>query len=164
MPRWNTVKGDPEKEDEYRKYQREKQRGYRAADPEKAKKQYRKDHEALMSDSGRLEKKRAYAREQQRRFRENNPRAWESSRLKSKYGITLEQYEEMLEKQGGVCAICKQPEVTKIKGQKMWRLAVDHCHETNKVRGLLCGKCNRGLGFFQHDVSLLSTAVKYLEV
>jgi hypothetical protein len=58
--------------------------------------------------------------------------------LKVKYGITLEQYEEMLEAQGGVCKICKQP-----PGERL--LAVDHCHNSLQVRGLLCGRCNTSL-------------------
>lgn len=55
--------------------------------------------------------------------------------LKSTYGITIEQYNEMLVRQGGVCAICSRP-------PKSRRLAVDHCHITNIIRGLLCYVCN----------------------
>lgn len=73
------------------------------------------------------------------------------------YGITLEQYNIMLAKQNNVCAICKK-ECT--SGRK---LAVDHCHTTNHVRGLLCINCNRGLGYFKDSSSLLLDAQNYLE-
>jgi len=72
-------------------------------------------------------------------------------------------YAIMLEKQGGVCAICKQPETfMHPKAKRVARLAVDHCHDTGKVRGLLCAKCNRGLGYFRHNVAYLRNAEEYL--
>jgi len=77
------------------------------------------------------------------------------NRLKQ-YGITIEQYEEMFRKQRGLCAICKKPE-------DKFRLAVDHNHITGKVRGLLCHNCNPAIGKFNHDVILLSRALKYLK-
>ena len=64
--------------------------------------------------------------------------------LKKKYGITLEQYDEMFEAQGGICAICKESDIT---GK---RLSIDHDHETGKVRGLLCGKCNTRIGVLEN--------------
>lgn len=65
--------------------------------------------------------------------------------LLSKFGLTLEQYEDMLTAQGGVCKICRQPERTKR------RLAVDHNHTTGKVRGLLCAQCNTRLGHLESE-------------
>ena len=81
-----------------------------------------------------------------------------SSQLKYKYGITIEQYDQMFNKQGGLCAICgaSQAEIGKT-------FAVDHCHETGKVRGLLCGKCNIGIGHFDHDFTKLINAAVYLD-
>ena len=73
------------------------------------------------------------------------------------YGIGLVEYTQMLEVQGGVCAICGCPCAT---GR---RLAVDHCHTTGKVRGLLCGNCNKGLGSFKDDPRLIRKAIDYLE-
>ncbi len=61
------------------------------------------------------------------------------------YGITLEQYEEMLEAQGGVCKICGDPPPT---GRKKY-LSVDHCHQTGRVRGLLCTQCNTRLAWIE---------------
>lgn len=73
------------------------------------------------------------------------------------YGLTPEQYETMLAEQGGVCKICKGLD------NGRWKLlAVDHCHSTGKVRGLLCAKCNKGLGQFNDDAALLKAAITYL--
>lgn len=76
----------------------------------------------------------------------------------TRYGITNEQYQTMLESQNGTCKICKQHETMRGRG-----LAVDHCHATGKVRGLLCGKCNQGLGSFRDNPELLGAAIQYIE-
>jgi Autographiviridae endonuclease VII len=81
--------------------------------------------------------------------------------LKKKFKITLEEYDAMSEKQQGLCAICGQPETTPWRDTTR-RLAVDHCHETGTIRGLLCMNHNQGLGKFQHDPDLLEKAAKYL--
>lgn len=79
------------------------------------------------------------------------------------YGLTLDGYLSMAEEQGNVCLICKNPETApnSLSG-KVKDLAVDHCHSTNKIRGLLCSNCNRGLGLFCDDPSLLQSAINYL--
>lgn len=76
-----------------------------------------------------------------------------------RYGITDDDYLRMVASQGGVCVICKQPET----GGRTKRLSVDHCHASKKVRGLLCGSCNRGLGSFRDDPSRLRAAAAYIE-
>lgn len=73
------------------------------------------------------------------------------------YGITLAEYEEKLKAQGGVCQICGKPD--EVEGRRM---AIDHCHKTGAVRGLLCGNCNRGLGNFQDSPELVAKAAEYL--
>lgn len=78
-----------------------------------------------------------------------------SARLRM-YGITREKTIEMLESQGGLCAVCRGP-----FGEKGFH--VDHCHETRRVRGLLCYSCNGGLGFFQDDPVRLASAIAYLQ-
>lgn len=75
-----------------------------------------------------------------------------------RYGITSEQYAEMLAAQGGRCAICR----TESPGGRKKMMSVDHCHSSNKVRGLLCTNCNAGLGHFRDDPDLLRAAVAYL--
>jgi hypothetical protein len=76
------------------------------------------------------------------------------------YGITLEQYNEMFEKQGGVCAICGA-KPSKVNGTKKKHLHVDHDHKTGKVRGLLCVTCNVKLGFME---KYYEKAKKYLGI
>ncbi len=78
--------------------------------------------------------------------------------LKSQYGITLEQYNELLKQQNHKCAICKTDEVDVYKGL----LYVDHCHSTNKIRGLLCHHCNTALGKFYDSEERLLNAIEYL--
>lgn len=100
-----------------------------------------------------------------KKWNENNPeRAKKSERsrhLKHRYNITLEEYNTMLEEQGGKCKICNSPETKTSHGTGTF--AVDHCHETGKVRGLLCNNCNRGLGLFRDDVVILKSALNYLD-
>jgi hypothetical protein len=75
-----------------------------------------------------------------------------------KYGITKEQFYDLLSKQGDCCAICGSSEP--VGSSSQWK--VDHDHVTGKVRGLLCNTCNVGLGMFRDDSELLKTASKYL--
>ncbi len=82
--------------------------------------------------------------------------------LKKDFGISVSDYEEMLAKQNYSCKICGvSAEEEKLRTSK--RLAVDHCHTTGRVRGLLCRKCNTGLGNFNDDISLLCKSINYLK-
>jgi hypothetical protein len=78
---------------------------------------------------------------------------------RKKYGITLEQYNAMFAKQNGCCVICNTHQSELEKG-----LAVDHCHTTGKVRGLLCNNCNLMLGFAKDNVNSLLSAIRYLSI
>lgn len=83
--------------------------------------------------------------------------------LKTNYGLTLEEYQAMLDKQGGGCAICGRQETQRSNPQGVVdSLRVDHCHTTGKIRGLLCSKCNFGLSNFNDNPELLINAAKYL--
>lgn len=83
--------------------------------------------------------------------------------LKTKFDLTLVQYNQKSADQNGVCAICKEPETIPVaRGTGTRSLAVDHNHTTSKVRGLLCANCNRALGMFKDSKQLLTNAIKYL--
>ena len=82
--------------------------------------------------------------------------------LKKKFGITLDEFNVMVKNQNGVYAICGKPEnKTGCRGTK--NLSVDHNHETGKIRGLLCYKCNLGIGNFLENGKLLTKAINYLK-
>lgn len=84
--------------------------------------------------------------------------------LRAKYKINLLQYEEMFEAQNGVCKICEQPETAIDKSTKATKaLSVDHCHDTLKIRGLLCHRCNVGIGSLMHNPNLIRKAALYCE-
>lgn len=88
----------------------------------------------------------------------NNPEKRKEQRIK-KYGITIAEYNSMLIAQNNSCAICGHSEM---KDKNFFPL-IDHCHDTNKVRGLLCMNCNQGLGKFKDDIAILSNAIRYLK-
>ena len=73
--------------------------------------------------------------------------------LKRRYNLEVEDYLAMSDEQQGACAICRQ---------YVPRLNVDHCHDSGKVRGLLCQNCNTGLGKFKDNIQYLADAISYL--
>lgn len=103
------------------------------------------------------------ARENLRKWRAANPEKVQASSrrayLKKAFGITPEQYDEMLAAQGGVCAICGGTESGNGK-----RFHVDHDHTTGAIRGILCHHCNLALGHFKDDPKRLAQAIAYLGV
>jgi hypothetical protein len=94
-----------------------------------------------------------------KKYSEN--RSWN---YRQNFGITLDDYEEMLEAQGGVCAICEQPEnfIQNTNG-RLRNLAVDHCHDSKKIRALLCNRCNRLLGLAKDSPDLLAKCINYIK-
>ena len=111
-----------------------KSKAWREANPERAKENRKRNYE--LNKEANLQ----YAKE---------------FNLKRKFNLTLTQYKELLQKQNNVCAICG--------GTCTKSLAVDHNHNTGKVRGLLCNNCNRGLGHFKDSIKNLTTAINYLK-
>lgn len=100
---------------------------------------------------GKEDEKRAKAREASRKYYEKN-----KSNLAANRSLTATEYKELLESQHGMCAICTTRPAKS-------RLCVDHNHETGETRGLLCRRCNSGLGHFLDDAVLLRSAITYLE-
>ena len=92
---------------------------------------------------------------QSKKYQQRHPRRIWAATIKYRYGITTEQYFEMLKDQNGGCAIC---------GKIFDRaLDIDHCHRTGKIRGLLCNNCNQAVGRFQDSIENLKKAITYLE-
>ena len=104
-------------------------------------------------------KNKGRAAESARKWREANPDrvAFLALRTRLKqYGLSVEQYEQMLADQGGACAVCGAvPDRT---------LHVDHCHTSGRVRGLLCSECNTGIGLMCEDPERLRRAAEYLRL
>lgn len=97
-------------------------------------------------------KEKAYIKNKQ--WRKENKDHCRNKAYVELYGITIEEYNQILSEQGGVCAICKE------EGRP--HLHVDHNHDTREIRGLLCRKCNSGLGFFNDNPNLTQKATEYL--
>jgi len=92
---------------------------------------------------------------------DNKDRAADTRRRRelAGYGMTVEEYDDLLARQDGHCGICEAVDA----GADHKRLPVDHDHATGRVRGLLCHRCNRALGLLGDDIDLLRKAIKYLE-
>ena len=116
------------------------------------------------------EKNKVFKKEYNRKYRElnreklrdmangwakNNPLVVKNYILKRRYGVSVEIYNELLNKQNGCCAICGI-HYTKFKRS----MHIDHCHESNKIRGILCVNCNTALGHFKENIGLLQQAIK----
>jgi hypothetical protein len=106
----------------------------------------------------RLVKKRDYRKP-------GDPVAGHLRHLRRTYGLTKEQYAALFDQQRGMCAICNRPESNRggRHGNAEMRLSVDHDHQTGKIRGLLCMRCNTAIGALDHDQARLQAAIRYLE-
>ncbi len=98
-----------------------------------------------------------------RKWSKDNPERRTRNRwlyeIRTRYGMSESDWDALLAKQGGGCAICGTCE----PNGKHSRLSVDHCHVTGKVRGILCSNCNRAIGLIQDNARLLRKAADYLE-
>lgn len=106
------------------------------------------------------------ARANEDRYRAKDPKRTldqnRRSNLKRKYGLSLEDWKQMHIDQGNVCAVCRRPADATKKLPQHRVLQVDHCHDTGKIRGLLCVECNTALGKLNHDTDTLARAITYL--
>jgi len=116
----------------------------------KTRKQLR-DAEYYSENRGKYQKQQA---DYYRAHKDSKALSIRSSQLKAKYGMSIEEYDVLLRAQNGRCKICRTGDVR--------MLSVDHCHDTGTIRGLLCLKCNSGLGMFNDDPALLRKATQYL--
>lgn len=140
-------------------------KAWRERNPEAAKaSQQRYDAQKLAkrkSDPEALKAYQKYSADYAVAWRKKNPERYKQQvwkrNLKAKYGITPAEYTAMAERQKGLCAICAQASV----GKKKY-LSVDHCHTTGKVRGLLCDKCNLGIGLIGDTVEQVQRVMDYI--
>jgi len=102
---------------------------------------------------------REKARIIEQKTRAKHPFTRVNAKFKARYGITLAEYEKMSIRQQDKCLICDKHK----SANKNGKLFVDHCHSTMKVRGLLCDDCNKGIGLFRDDPSLMLKAMEYLK-
>ena len=112
-------------------------------------------NQAYVKDPINATKKREY----RKIYNFNNKERQRINTIKHRYGITVEQYAQMWEDQDGKCKICGIALNTIPQKQ----IAIDHCHESNIIRGILCRNCNAGLGFFRDNITVLKKAIKYLK-
>lgn len=99
-------------------------------------------------------KRLAYQKDYQKKRLSSDSEHVRSIKVKSVYGLTKEEWLKLVKEHGGKCAICKNEE----------KLQIDHCHQTKKVRGLLCARCNKAIGLFKDDIDRVISAVEYLKV
>lgn len=122
-----------------------------------ATRRWQKAHPERAKETQRRFSKKHRARITARRVADRiaNPDKYADKELRKTHGISLEQFRAVSESQGNVCKICGGTPKTK-------RLHVDHCHTTNKIRGLLCERCNMALGLFDDDVERIHRAAEYV--
>jgi hypothetical protein len=96
--------------------------------------------------------------EKYKKYRDNRKNENRENSLKANFGINIKEYNVILEKQNHCCDICGLH-----KSNFTRQLAVDHCHTTDKVRGLLCVNCNLAIGNFRDDITVLKKAINYLQ-
>jgi hypothetical protein len=90
-----------------------------------------------------------------RKYRKNKRREYTNYNIKSKYGMTIEEYDVLLKEQNNKCYICEKEN----KSKK--RLAIDHCHKTGRIRGLLCLQCNTALGKLEPFMNKILNYIRY---
>jgi hypothetical protein len=108
-----------------------------------------------------IECRRDYELKSYHKHKHKRPYVYEEDKdrkLQKSYGIGYAEYLKMLDAQNNACAICG----TKDTGNRK-AFHVDHCHDTGKIRGLLCGNCNSGIGNLRDDINLLQRAIEYLQ-
>ena len=115
---------------------------------------------SFLIKKNKLENTQRYSDYRRRYYLDNMEASAVNARISKmkRFGITPDQYENMMARQGGVCAICGMENEAK----NQFYLHIDHCHKTGKVRGLLCGKCNAMLGMARDSVQNLKSAIQYL--
>jgi hypothetical protein len=142
-------------------------REYRKKNREKLRDQRQEQYDQMLRDGGPAldkikEARRAYYQRNRDKIRAKaraHPELQTIMHRKRKYGLTPEALAAMIDSQGGKCAIC----TTDLTALPQRNIHVDHCHKTGRLRNVLCGKCNTGLGMLRDDPVLLRRAADYIE-
>lgn len=134
-----------------REYDRERYKKKYAENPEFFRNRARKNYEENKEYYAAYSKK--YNKDKKEYFRQKS----RDRLLKIKYNMGAEDYTTMLSEQNGGCAICGSPP------EEGCFLKVDHCHNSEKVRGLLCNNCNTGIGLLKEDIDIMEKAIKYIK-
>lgn len=115
-------------------------------------------HKDITTTIGTTSHCKTCKREYKKTYNKDNKHLTRAYKLKIRYNITIQEYKSMLSSQDGKCHICGIHHT-----ELPIALCIDHCHSTGQVRGLLCGKCNQGLGLFKDDIEALERAIQYLK-
>lgn len=128
-----------------------------------SKRYYKYREKYLLEMKENYQKRKHLVSKANKNRRKSDPDYFKNNKLRSEFGIGLIEYRALSQTQKYRCAICgsKETVIDKRTGQPR-SLAVDHCHKTDKVRGLLCMGCNQGIGNMKESVEILSSASKYL--
>ena len=127
-------------------------------------KQYLRDYYQRNKEAGRAARKENYEAHREERLAkakkdyQDDPYRKRLHAVKTKFGLSKDEYEQMRKEADGRCGICGQPQTKRFK-----YLSVDHDHKTGQVRELLCNDCNLGLGCFKDDPERVRKALEYLE-
>jgi hypothetical protein len=140
--------------DARREYQRKNMRRWARSNPERAR-SIRVRYDTSHKDELLRRERRYRALYPEKRRTQNRKHSLR------KYGLTPDEYTAMHQAQNGICALCKKPETSRLRGT-LRALAVDHCHRTGVVRGLLCRRCNMMIGMADDDADTFLAAVSYL--
>ena len=104
-----------------------------------------------------------YIRERERKYKTRNWAKLSVNESLRKLQLKNEDFIKLNEEHNGLCKICNNPETSKSRNGGIKRLAIDHCHNSGKIRGLLCHDCNTMLGKTKDDINLLQAAIEYLK-
>lgn len=141
----------------------------RESDPEKYRnwsREYKKQNREYINAQQRERRKMNIIsyKQKESEYRNKNRQSIRENHSARKYGMTIEQYKEFIINHNNLCSICFKEETRKTRdGETTSTLCVDHCHDTGRVRGLVCHNCNNGLGRFFDSIELLQSAIDYLK-
>lgn len=120
-------------------------------------------HVRLKGKKGRVSRCKECTRVKELHKRQTRKDYTRGHNLMTRFNLTIDDYNHIFMEQGGKCQICKKPEKLRDKKGRIKWLSVDHSHSTGEVRGLLCNKCNTGLGLLGDSKKTLASAIKYLK-